>query len=359
MAVAMRVLDAEVETVDPAGQARKIPVADFHRLPGDSPHIETSLYSGELITAVTLPPPVSGNHVYRKVRDRASYAFALVSVATILQRDGTGRVAVGGVAHKPWRVEEAEAELPKGGQALRRWAAGRCKTHPGQRVQATSRRTDGGGRHKRSETVMKFDKPAGDRMRVVGRAHPRIDGPLKTSGRAKYAYEHKDVVANPAYGVIVASAISKGRIEHMDVQAAERAAGVIAVVTADNAGKLGKGKFNTAKLLGGPEVDHYHQAIAVVVAETFEQARAAAALVGIKYSRKEGSFDLVEALKEAPLAKDPNSPDKDAPPESRTGDFEQAFSRAPVKLDELYTTPDQSHSMMEPMHPSPNGKETS
>ncbi|MDI3562520.1 aldehyde oxidoreductase molybdenum-binding subunit PaoC [Bradyrhizobium sp. Arg816] len=199
---------------------------------------------------------------------------------------------------------------------------------------------------------MKFDKPAGanpiDRMRVVGRAHPRIDGPLKTSGRATYAYEHKDVVANPAYGVIVASAISKGRIEHMDVQAAERAAGVIAVVTADNAGKLGKGKFNTAKLLGGPEVDHYHQAIAVVVAETFEQARAAAALVGIKYSRKEGSFDLVEALKEAPLAKDPNSPDKDAPPESRTGDFQQAFSRAPVKLDELYTTPDQSHSMMEP-----------
>lgn len=114
MAVAMRVLDAEVETVDPAGQARKIPVADFHRLPGDSPHIETSLCSGELITAVTLPPPVSGNHIYRKVRDRASYAFALVSVAAILQRDGTGRVAVGGVAHKPWRVEEAEAELPKG-----------------------------------------------------------------------------------------------------------------------------------------------------------------------------------------------------------------------------------------------------
>lgn len=114
MAVAMRVLDAEIETVHPAGQARKIPIADFYRLPGDTPQIETSLYLGELITAVTLPPPVSGTHIYRKVRDRASYAFALVSVAAVLRRDGTGRVAVGGVAHKPWRVEEAEAELPKG-----------------------------------------------------------------------------------------------------------------------------------------------------------------------------------------------------------------------------------------------------
>ncbi|MGY2938463.1 xanthine dehydrogenase YagS FAD-binding subunit [Bradyrhizobium sp. GM6.1] len=114
MAVAMRVLDAQIETVDDKGQTRKIPIAGFHRLPGDTPHIETTLTPGELITAVTLPPPVGGSHIYRKVRDRASYAFALVSVAAILQRDGTGRVAVGGIAHKPWRVEAAEAELPKG-----------------------------------------------------------------------------------------------------------------------------------------------------------------------------------------------------------------------------------------------------
>lgn len=114
MAVAMRVLDAQIETVDDKGQTRKIPIAEFHRLPGDTPHIETTLTPGELITAVTLPPPVGGSHIYRKVRDRASYAFALVSVAAILQRDGTGRVAVGGIAHKPWRVEAAEAELPKG-----------------------------------------------------------------------------------------------------------------------------------------------------------------------------------------------------------------------------------------------------
>lgn len=117
MAVAMRVLDAQVETVSPAGATRVIPIADFHRLPGNTPHIDHNLQPGELITAVTLPPPVGGLQVYRKVRDRASYAFALVSVAAIVQRDGTGRVALGGVAHKPWRVEAAEAALPRGAQA--------------------------------------------------------------------------------------------------------------------------------------------------------------------------------------------------------------------------------------------------
>jgi len=118
MAVAMRVLDATVETVRPDGKTRGIPIADFHKLPGDTPHIETVLEPGELITAVTLPKPVGGKQVYRKVRDRSSYAFALVSVAAILQPDRTGRVALGGVAHKPWRVEAAEAELPKGAKAL-------------------------------------------------------------------------------------------------------------------------------------------------------------------------------------------------------------------------------------------------
>jgi len=114
MAVAMRALDAVVETVKADGATRRIPIAGFHRLPGDTPHIETALEPGELITAVTLPPPVGGRQFYRKVRDRASYAFALVSVAAVVQPDGRGRVALGGVAHKPWRVEAAEAELSRG-----------------------------------------------------------------------------------------------------------------------------------------------------------------------------------------------------------------------------------------------------
>lgn len=118
MAVALRVLDATVETVRGDDSTRKIPIAEFHRLPGDQPHIDTVLMPGEMITSVTLPEPVGGTQIYRKVRDRASYAFALVSVAAIIQRDGSGRVALGGVAHKPWRVEAAEAEMPRGAKAV-------------------------------------------------------------------------------------------------------------------------------------------------------------------------------------------------------------------------------------------------
>jgi xanthine dehydrogenase YagS FAD-binding subunit len=118
MAVAMRALDATVETVRPDAATRQIPIAEFYRAPGATPQIETSLGAGELITAVTLPKPVGGKQIYRKVRDRASYAFALVSVGAIIQPDGTGRVALGGVAHQPWRSETAEAEMPRGAKAV-------------------------------------------------------------------------------------------------------------------------------------------------------------------------------------------------------------------------------------------------
>ena len=118
MAVAMRVLDAAVETMDADGQRRAIPIADFHRLWGDHPEQDTVLKPGELITAVTLPKPIGGKHFYEKVRDRASYAYALVSVAAVIQPDGTGRVAFGGVAPRPWRVEAAEALLPQGAAAV-------------------------------------------------------------------------------------------------------------------------------------------------------------------------------------------------------------------------------------------------
>jgi xanthine dehydrogenase YagS FAD-binding subunit len=130
MAVAMRALDATVETMRSDGTARSIPIAAFHRLPGDTPHIETVLEPGELITAVTLPPPIGGKQIYRKVRDRASYAFALVSVAAIVQRDGTGRVALGGVAHKPWRVEAAEAEMPRGAKVVTAGLLAGARTTP-------------------------------------------------------------------------------------------------------------------------------------------------------------------------------------------------------------------------------------
>ena len=128
MAVAMRALDATVETVRANGATRTIPIADFHRLPGNTPHIDHNLEPGELITAVTLPKPVGGAQIYRKVRDRASYAFALVSVAAIVQRDGSGRVALGGVAHKPWRVDAADRAMPQGAKAVATALVGDART---------------------------------------------------------------------------------------------------------------------------------------------------------------------------------------------------------------------------------------
>ena len=118
MAVALRVLDADIETIMPSGETRRLTLDEFYRLPGDTPEVENALEPGEMITAVVLPAPVEGRHAYYKVRDRASYAFALVSVALIKTSDGSGRVALGGVAPKPWRREEADAALPKGATAL-------------------------------------------------------------------------------------------------------------------------------------------------------------------------------------------------------------------------------------------------
>lgn len=111
MAIALRVLDATIATVKPNGATRTIAMADFHRLPGDTPHIDTVLDRGELITHVDLPRPAGGQQFYKKVRDRASYAFALVSVAAVIQPDGKTRAAFGGMAPKPWRVEAGEAAL--------------------------------------------------------------------------------------------------------------------------------------------------------------------------------------------------------------------------------------------------------
>ena len=120
MAVAMQALDAVIETVKPDGTTRTIGIDKFYKLPGATPHIENSLERNELITSVVLPAPVGGTHIYYKVRDRASYAFALVSVAAILQKNGTGRIALGGVAAKPWRIEAAEKILPAGAKAVTR-----------------------------------------------------------------------------------------------------------------------------------------------------------------------------------------------------------------------------------------------
>ncbi|MGO6758372.1 aldehyde oxidoreductase molybdenum-binding subunit PaoC [Rhizobium ruizarguesonis] len=193
---------------------------------------------------------------------------------------------------------------------------------------------------------MQFDTPATtnpiDNQKVVGQPIHRIDGQLKTTGRAMYAYEWHDPNMRYAYGYPVGSAIAKGRITSMDVSAAKKAPGVLAVVTTLDIGERKKGRFNTAKLFGGDEVQHYHQAIAVVVAETFEQARAAASLVKVDYAEEKGVFDLGQAKDSAV------KPDESQQPDTAVGDFEAAFGSAPVTVDASYATPDQSHAMMEP-----------
>ena len=196
---------------------------------------------------------------------------------------------------------------------------------------------------------MKFDTPATtnpiDLLKVIGKPTDRIDGPLKTTGAARYAYEQHDVAANQAYGHVVGAAVAKGKIASIDLSRAKSAPGVLAIVTAENAGKLVKGNMNTAKLLGGPDIEHYHQAVAVVVADTFENARSAAALIRIEYAASNGAYDLA-------AVKDKAKPSKESPfngpPDTAVGDFAGAFAPLRFKVDATYTTPDQAHAMMEP-----------
>jgi xanthine dehydrogenase YagR molybdenum-binding subunit len=195
---------------------------------------------------------------------------------------------------------------------------------------------------------MKFSTPEGknalDRKKVIGKPTKRIEGPQKTTGTAKYAYEWHDIAPRPAFGYILGSAIAKGRITSLDTSAAESSPGVFAVVTAENAGPLDKGNFNKVKLLAGPDVQHYHQAVALVVARTFEEARAAAAKIRVRYAAEPGKYDL-EAEKGAAVMPPPGW---GGPSDTKVGDFDGAFASAPVKIDATYHTPAHTHAMMEP-----------
>lgn len=190
---------------------------------------------------------------------------------------------------------------------------------------------------------MDFNQPAKenifDRATIVGQPHLRIDGRLKVSGRAPYAYERHDVVESQLVGYPVGATIAKGRIKAMDASAARAAPGVVAVVTTLEIKPLGIWTYNVARLFGGDVVEHYHQAIAVVVAETFEQARAAAALINVEYQEEQADFDLDAAFERLEGTGEPST---------NVGDFNAAFAAAPVKLDEMYRTPSHSHAMMEP-----------
>ena len=191
---------------------------------------------------------------------------------------------------------------------------------------------------------MKFTKPAPknpiDNQTVMGKPTPRIDGPLKTTGQATYAYEWKDVVENPAYGWIIGSSIANGRIKSMKLDAAKSAPGVIDILTYKNAGIKHKGDNSSAQQIAGPKVEHYHQAVAMVIAESFEEARAAAELVEISYTKSKGKYVLEDTLSSAKKT--------DQQKDVSVGDFASAYESAPVKLDVTYKTSRHSHAMMEP-----------
>lgn len=195
---------------------------------------------------------------------------------------------------------------------------------------------------------MQFTAPAGpnpiDQGKVVGHAHDRIDGRAKVCGTAPYAYERHQLAPNAAYGVMVGSTIATGKIQRIDTSLAEKAPGVLGVVTYKNAGKIKKAKTQAARSLAGPEVEHYDQAVALVVANTFEQARHAAKLVRVEYSAAQGRYDLAAEKVNAKVPK----AGQFGPADSKAGDFESAYAAAPVQVDGTFTTPDHSHMMMEP-----------
>ncbi|TPG59650.1 xanthine dehydrogenase family protein molybdopterin-binding subunit [Roseomonas nepalensis] len=199
---------------------------------------------------------------------------------------------------------------------------------------------------------MLFDQPAAgnpiDNGTVVGRPVLRIDGPLKVSGAARYAFERNDAVTNPAYGFVLGAGVAKGRVRAIDAAATRAAPGVLAVVTTLDHAPLSRADLSAAMLFGGDMIEHYHQAIAVVVAETFEQARAASRLLKVDYEREDGRFVLAAEAGNAKPAPDRENGGPDAPDVDRVGDFEAAFQQAAVTIDSTYTTPHESHAQMEP-----------
>jgi xanthine dehydrogenase YagR molybdenum-binding subunit len=194
---------------------------------------------------------------------------------------------------------------------------------------------------------MEMNLPVGpnalDAQGIVGKPIDRVDGRLKVTGGARYAYEMQQ--ENVLYGFVVEASIGKGTIRSIDTRAAESAPGVALVLTRRNAPAQGTGNHREAHpVLTGPKVTGYGQPVAFVVAESFEQARAAAYLVNVKYDRSNGKYALRTNLNEARVPKPGDAPAAD----SAVGDFAAAFASAPVRLDVTYTTPLQSHAMMEP-----------
>ena len=350
MSVALAALRADVVVQGPAGE-RRLPIADFHRLPGDTPERDTNLAPGELIVAVELPPsPFAARSHYLKVRDRASYAFALVSVAAALDlRDGVVRdaaLALGGVAHRPWRVAEAENALV--GKPLDDATIAR-------RERPTARR-------RRAAARQRFQGRAGapiDRTRIedrwrtrmiTGQGIDRVDGALKVTGRAPFAAEF--AAPGLVHAVMVTSTVPSGRIVRMDVAAALALPGVIAVLTPMNAPRLpqkGQGEVNppagrVLSLLQDDVVSYNNQPIAVAVADTLERAAQAARLVRVTYAPADAKLDFAAAKARAFAPPKANR----EPTDHQRGDIVASMAASATTVGAVYTTPIEHHNPMEP-----------
>ena len=295
MCVAMIVLDADVHTVRADGTTRSIPFGEFHRAPGDTPHVEVALEYGELITHIVISNlPTARRSHYLKVRDRASYEFALASAAVVLDLEGdtirAARLGLGGIATRPWRATEAERSLTgrKASDATFREAAeialagAVAREHNHFKIELAKRTIVRAFASARDAEAMSTAAIAD----VVGTARDRVDGRLKVMGAATYPIDV--TLPGMAHAVLVQSTVTSGRIRHIAVDAAERAPGVLAVVTHVNAPALARGPITWSgpsplPPLQNDVVLHYGQHVAMVVADTREQAQAAAALIEVTY----------------------------------------------------------------------------
>ena len=342
MAVALVALDARVRVTGPDGE-RTLSVDDLYRLPGDEPWRDTVLGPADLITAVELPPPPPGRQAYRKVRDRVSFAFGLVSLATVAQiEDGTVtgcRIAFGQIAPKPWRARTAEQALI-GRPASSRGNCGGCRCRTRRRQAAARERLQGPAR----------EEPArGDARRMtvttrsVGAPTRRIEGREKVTGQARYAVEYE--VDGVAYGWIVQAPIAKGRIVGINDDEVLKMPGVVSVVWHGNAMPLPEDADAELAILQSDRIAYRGQIVAGVVAESPEQAREAAAM--IKFETEADEHDVV-LREDHPELFAPETVNPTYPAATAQGDFEGAFDRAAVKHDATYRTPTQHNNPMEP-----------
>jgi CO/xanthine dehydrogenase FAD-binding subunit len=367
MCVVLAALDARVLVMCSGGE-RSIPFADFHRLPDDTPHIDSNLRHDEIIIGIELPPQgFAKNYTYLKLRDRLSFAFALVSVAAGLDvRDGTikeARLALGGVAHKPWRDRQAEARLAgaqpspenflASAEIVLRQARGFChndfkielarrailRAHPGRARLSAVASGQADSMRRRATWFMSA---------VLGKPASRIEGREKVTGAAKYAGEYN--VATLAHGFVVSSAIAKGRIKNIQTADVLAVPGVLDVLTHVHRPPLAdsdeKYKDDIApdgspfRPLYDDQIRFSGQPIALVVAEELEIARYAASLVRVEFEQHAHETDLDAQRQRGAVSKETQT--------HRAGKAAQAFERAPVQVKAEYRIAVEHHNPMEP-----------